>query len=779
MHNHVGYENAATYAFVQPEAAKSVRRDWLRRPLYFLVQVGLTAIASSIATNAIAQTTGEGLQEVIVTARKVTESLQDAPLSISALGEAELQSTGVMNLQDLGHLVPGLSVNSVGPGQNQLVLRGISSSGGQATVGYYLDDTPIAGTTNLYQTGSTDPSVFDLNRVEVLRGPQGTLYGASSLGGTVKYVTNQPDLSAFHAAVRAAVSDTNDGGINEEVGGLVNQPIVDGRAALRATAYYRNYDGYIDRYPTDPNNYLAVLSGPVDQKANTEQTWGARLLVTVKPTDFLTITPAIWYQSMDLGAAFSFDRPPGSLDNPVASRLTPEPFTDQTMLYSLTATAQFHDVQITSSTSYFSRETNFTEDDSKVAYYYFSPVPQSYVYPAPFYEHYTNYTFVEELRASGSVGVVRGVAGVFYSRLSGQSKANWPISEGYNQAFGSPFAPETDFFLYSQPEVDTEAALFIDLSAPITQKLDVTAGIRVFHQKQTLTQEASGVFEGEVFTGNVTETATGTTPKFGLSYRVTTDSLMYASATKGFREGGGVLGVPYEPCAADLAKLGLYASPTQYSPDSLWSYELGLKSEWLDHRLRVNADVYYIDWSNVQQLVYPPTCGFVFTANFGDAVSKGSEVDLTYAPTSAVTLTMGAAYNQAQLTETHAGSQGQPGQELEHAPRWQGSASIELHHSIAQDTNGFFRYDFSTVSHEYNNFDSTSIYYLQPGYSLSNLRLGLSHVQRWQAALYCTNLFDKRAETALPLSYAINLPTTRAVSLNRPRTIGIDVRFDY
>jgi len=406
-------------------------------------------------------------------------------------------------------------------------------------------------------------------------------------------------------------------------------------------------------------------------------------------------------------------------------------------------------------------------------------VPQSYVYPAPMFMHYTNHTFTEELRASGSVGVVHGVMGLFYSRLSGQAKQNWPISEGYNQAFGSPFGTEPNFFDYSQPQVDTQVAFFTDLSVAITQRLDVTAGIRVFHQKQTLNQEASGVFEGGAFTGNVTETATGTTPKFGLSYHVTTDSFVYATAAKGFREGGGVLGVPYEPCAVDLAKLGLYASPTKFSPDSLWSYELGLKSEWLDHRLRVNADVYYIDWSDVQQLVYPPTCGFVFTANFGTARSKGSELELTYAPAAALTLTIGGAYKHAQLTETHAGSQGQPGNELEHAPRWQGSASIELHHSLAQDTLGYFRYDFSTVSHQYNNFDPTSIYYVQHGYSLSSVRLGFTHGQRWQAALYCTNLFDKHAETALPLSYAINLPTTRAVSLNRPRTVGIDVRFDY
>jgi outer membrane receptor protein involved in Fe transport len=392
--------------------------------------------------------------------------------------------------------------------------------------------------------------------------------------------------------------------------------------------------------------------------------------------------------------------------------------------------------------------------------------------------HYANHTFTEELRASGSVSPLRGVLGAYYSRLTGQGLQNWPIPAGYNQAFGTPFGSEPNFFDYSQPVVDTQVAFFTDLSVSITHKLEATAGIRVFHQNQTLEQLASGVFEGGAFGGNVTQSASGTTPKFGLSYRITDDVMTYATAAKGFREGGGVLGVPFSLCSSDLANIGLHASPTEFAPDSLWSYELGLKSEWFDHHLRVNADVYYINWSDVQQLVYLPNCGFVFTANFGNARSKGSELELTYEPAAFLRFNIGAAFNQAQLTETHAGSQGQPGNVLEHAPKWQGSASAELRRGLAKDTNAFFRFDFTSVSHQYNNFNTTSIYYTLPGYSTANARLGLTH-ERWQAALYCTNLFNKAAETALPLSYAINLPTTRAVSLMRPRTIGIDVRFDY
>jgi outer membrane receptor protein involved in Fe transport len=291
--------------------------------------------------------------------------LQDVPLSITALTAETLENSGALTIQDIGREVPGLNVVSVAPGQNQLIIRGVSSAGGVPTVGYYIDDTPIESIGNV-AGAAMDLALFDLARVEVLRGPQGTLYGGSSMGGTVKYVTQQPDLAAVQAAVKTSVSDTDGGGVNYEVSGMLNEPLVAGLAALRVNVFYRYQDGYIDRYTIDPNNYLAAQAGgPVAKDVNTEKTCGARVSVKVQPTDALSITPSIWFQRTDLGAPFTIDDPPGSFSDLIQTRDVSEPMSDELQLYSLAIKATLQAVEITSSTSYRNRIFEATEDDSK------------------------------------------------------------------------------------------------------------------------------------------------------------------------------------------------------------------------------------------------------------------------------------------------------------------------------------------------------------------------------------------------------------------------------
>jgi outer membrane receptor protein involved in Fe transport len=366
---------------------------------------------------------------------------------------------------------------------------------------------------------------------------------------------------------------------------------------------------------------------------------------------------------------------------------------------------------------------------------------------------------------------------VYYNRQNAPSKFYMPVSDGYNAAFGTPFGDQ-DFFVGGSTSLQIEKALFGEINFDITQQLQATFGDRFFRESIDTTSDISGVFNGgrSVTVGN--SSASGSTPKFGLSYHATPDVLTYATAAKGFRQGGPVTGIPAGLCAADLQNLGLNGPPSSFSPDSVWSYELGLKTAWPEHRLIVNAAVYYIDWKNVQQQVVLPTCGFIFTGNFGKARSKGSELEVTYEPVPSLKLFLGAAYNLAQLTATGPGAQGQPGDTLENAPKWQGSVSAEFHRPVSENAEGFARFDVMGVGRQFNNFDQQSNYYARAGYGLTNVRLGVNR-KPWQAALYCTNLFDKRAETAVAVSYAVDLPTTRRVALNRPRTIGVDVRFDY
>jgi iron complex outermembrane receptor protein len=366
---------------------------------------------------------GTELAEVIVTARKTAERLQDIPMSVAVITADTIEKTGATTLEDLGRETPGLNIVSASPGQNQIILRGLS---GNNTVGIYLDDTPLAiGIGNAVQPTNfdMDPALFDLNRVEVLRGPQGSLYGASSFGGTVRYITNPPNPNEKQVTMKVTGSGTHGGGFNEEVDGLVNQPLIPGYLAVRAMAFDRNNSGYIDQYPTNPHNYLAVLPGPVDKNINTEQTFGGRMTVEAKPIDEFSATLSAYYQHMDLGAPFTFDAPPGSFSDPIQSRLVREPSSDQVQLYSLTLAGDVQPVTITSSTSYMDRYVFNAEDDSKDLYYFY---PQGAVYPSALYAEAGNHNFVEETRASGDAGPVHGVAGLFYAHAVAYGTLNWP-----------------------------------------------------------------------------------------------------------------------------------------------------------------------------------------------------------------------------------------------------------------------------------------------------------------------------------------------------------------
>lgn len=732
----------------------------------------LTAVAQTTAATVDATSAGgPEIAEIVVTARKTAERLQDSPMSVAVVTAEAIEKTGATTLQDLGRQTAGLTIVSAAPGQNQIILRGLS---GNNTVGFYLDDTPLSiGIGNAVQPTNfdMDPTLFDLDRVEILRGPQGSLYGASSFGGTVRYITNQPNLSEQHMTARLTASGTEGGGFNEEADALVNQPIIPGYLGIRAMLFDRNNSGYIDQYPTDPHNYLAVLAGPVDKNINTEQTFGGRIAIEAKPIKQSSAILTAYYQHMDLGAPFTFDSPPGSFSDPIQSRLVREPSTDQVQLYSLTLQGDAGLVHLTSSTSYMDRYVFAAEDDSKDLYYFF---PLAAVYPSTLYAEAGNHNFVEEMRVSGGAGPALGVVGLFYAHAVAYGTLNWPTPPQYEPAFGSqPVYYNWNDFL------DVQKALFGELNIDLAPGLQATIGDRLYQQSQRYTVYINGIFNGGVETPTSAHTseARGSTPKYGLSYHITPDILTYATVAKGYREGGPLYPFP-STCAADLAALGLSTPPTAYKPDSIWSYELGAKTAWLEHRLTMNGAVYYIDWTDIQQNITLPTCGFGFVGNFGKALSKGTEFEMNYEPITTLKLSLSLSYNEAKLTSTIPGAAGQAGQTLEYAPRWMGAASAEYLHAIDADTSAYLRVDFSSTTREYANYNYQSIYYNVAGYSLLNLRLGVRHMG-WTGSLFVSNALDRHAETELPLSNGVDLPTQRRIALNRPRTIGLDIRFDH
>ncbi|ELX08700.1 TonB-dependent receptor [Janthinobacterium sp. HH01] len=726
-----------------------------------------------------AQVQNGPIEQVLVTAQKRSEALQSVPLSVTALDQRELEHMGVEHVSDIARQTPGLTVVSSGPGQNILIIRGISSVAGTAgTVGYYLDDTPIAASSNaalLSLRGLIDPAIFDIARVEVLRGPQGTLYGSSSMGGTVKYVSTLPDLNRLGGKASAVLSHTQGGGWNEEGNASVNVPLADGAAAVRIGVYYRNQDGYIDRYPVALNDILAIAPGGARQaNVNTERTKGARLALRLNLGAGLVAYASLYYQHMVLGAPFQIDVPPGSLDNLIQTRLVPEPSVQNSTLSNLTLRKNFARYELVSSTSYYNRRVSVDEDASKVLYYFFSPTPQSSVYPGGMHGDYINREFTQEVRmVSDFSGPLQMIAGAYYHHVDAPLASVIPVPDGYNSKFGTDYG---SFFKGGRQATVRETALFAEGSYQLAPAWMARLGVRAFRVSQGFAQQGDGLFNGgpSAITGSSRDH--GYNPKLNLSWQATQDAMLYATASKGYRPGGPNNPAPAALCASEVAKLGLSASALlTFSPDSLWNYEVGAKTQWLNRRLTVNGSVYSIDWSKVQQQIVLQ-CGFNITANFGSARSKGGELEASFQATPQLTLRATAGYVNATLNNDVPGTGAKQGDTLLDVPRWSGSAAAEYSWNMGERHAAFARLDATYTGGANSLYDRSSPFYRRAGFSQLNFKLGWQPAGKspsWNATFFVDNLLDKIGQTGLPVAISADLPGTRRVAINRPRTIGL------
>jgi outer membrane receptor protein involved in Fe transport len=723
------------------------------------------------------------LGQVVVTAQKRSELLQSVPVSITAIDQQTLEHMGIESLSDLAREAPGLTVMSAGPGQNILVMRGISSTAGTAgTVGYYLDDTPISATSNaslLSQRGVIDPAVLDISRVEVLRGPQGTLYGSSSMGGTIKYVTNQPDFNGFSGRIDTTLSSTEGGGFNRAANGVLNMPINDNMAA-RVVVFYRYEDGYIDRYPINPNNYLGVAPGSAAKdNVNTEETAGIRAMLRMRFDGGWNITASIFHQTTLLGAPFTIDEPPGNLNDLIQTRLVAEPLYQDSTLSNLDIHKAFDNFELVSSTSFYNRSVQISEDSSKVLYYFYSP-QQTYVYPSVMTGDYINHEFTQEIRlASTFDGPFQIIGGAFYHNVDAPLASQIPTPPGYNAAFGTNYG-----LIYAGGRQATvrELALFSEASYKITPSLTATVGGRAFRIDQGFAQQGDGVLNGGFTSVSGTSRDTGFNPKFNLAWQVDKDLLLYTTASKGYRQGGPNNPAPASVCGAQVATLGLSQSALEkFGADTLWNYEVGAKSMLLDHRLTIDGSLFYIDWSKVQQQI-DLNCGFNITANFGSATSKGAELEITAKPTPELTLHAGTSFTEATLDNAVPGTDAVKGDTLLNVPRWSANVGGEYFAPFVNGYSHYERIDYTYVGSQYALYDPTSPFYRISGFGQTNLRIGLKKPKGgpgWDGSIFVDNLFNKIGETDLPEAISADLPTTRRIAITRPRTIGMTVRYQF
>jgi iron complex outermembrane recepter protein len=763
------------------------------------------AIAEGSGDAVTAPKPSDGLAEIVVTAQKRTETVQTTPLSITALGSQQLADSGITSAQGIAQMVPGMATASAGPGQAFYEIRGLSADGGEApTVGFYLDEIPVSPP--LQATAGKveiDPELYDLERVEVLRGPQGTLYGAGSMGGTIKLITTPPKLTAFEASADSILSDTKDGGLNYAEKGMVNLPLITDKVALRIVASVGHDSGFIDRvvvpnFPLETNpapgyygitrgNVVGVPGSQVFSGVNDNDTTTARVSLLIKPTDSLTITPSVFYQSIHQDGINAYDDSPGTYAHYQPFNI-PEPFSDTFTIDSLTINNDFDAFSVTSATGYWNRRSRQIEDSVE-------PIQNAFMFPSyytagglgigPAYGSELDSTrqFSQEIRiASRGDGNLKWLVGGYYSDFhSGAGAGNFAPGLLTVTTAGGPF-PTSIFSNASQSTRLTQEAGFGNVSYT-WNPLTLTLGARYF----SYSENADFNEQGLVFTQSAawqalpvpSVSSDGVLPLANLSYAPTSDVLLYASAAKGYREGAGIIGLPVtetigDQCLADLHALGLKAVPDSFNPDTVWTYEVGEKGRFLDGRMTLNSDVYITHWSHVQQFISLP-CGVGFTTNGSDADVKGAELELRARLTDAVSLTQNIGFSHAAFLSALPDAGVAAGQRLFDAPEWTISTTLQYVHPISAQLKMFAGVSNSFVS---NSQELTYSLDTIPRRDITNGRVGID-TGKWTVAFFVNNAFNQRK----PIEYfnllSLTGPPYNRVATNQPLTAGMDVNVSF
>jgi outer membrane receptor protein involved in Fe transport len=797
-----------------------------------LAALTLTAAAAGAQSAAVSPDVSEALPEVTVTAQKRVESAQQVPLSLSTLSGATLESEHLVDLADLTRAIPNLSFsasgNGAGAGLNNLEIRGISSQAGAATVGIYLDDVSLT-TVNLATQGVPEPRFFDLDRVEVLRGPQGTLYGASSMGGTIKFVSNQPDPRAFSGSVSSEIARNEAGGMDYVGTGVVNIPLGGGAAALRAGMQVGRRGGYIDLVdPTTGAREDSNINGTDFYVGKLALTWNVGDRLVVKGAAFLQDIQSndidvsyLSYPPAPLGPAAS-DGSNLALPPNVSAKLEREPGRDRMIVPSLTVDYDFGAADLTSTTAYFWRDFHRNSDatvsdtlglaNDVIDPAACSPAPPNGTGCGALFDTFSRLPSLaifdtttrktsEELRLAskpydpksglpvtwlGGLYFAHEIAGFFDDEITpginqafasyGYSPSQVDALVGWGNA-GPPFPASTNYFS-SQSYDDKQYGAFGELNYYVVPSVRLTAGLRYTLIDQDFARAQGGYWTGVV--DDVFQAANRShalTPRFAIGWDVTADNDLYLNVAKGFREGNANRPIPLTPCVVStcpgsLQSLGLSSVPNSYSPDSLWNYEIGDKARLLDRRLSVDTALFYMDWSRLQQSV-PLPGGYSFFTNTGSAKVYGAELDIHAKPTDNLTLGLAGNFTHAQISTTTLVAGIGPGSPVPGVPTWSSSVSAEYRWPLAGGAHAFINGSWYFTGSSHGTFFTDEPDYDRPTYSIGNASAGVSFGHLLLSA-FVKNLANEQKIIQQPLVEVTNLAYRPW-----PRVVGVSASYDF
>ena len=787
-----------------------------RRCAALLAGISILAIASpAIAQDAAAaaETTGN---DIVVTATKRNETIQDVPFSINAQTAADIEKSGSNSLEDIARNVAGLSVQNLGPGQSQVSVRGVSAGqvvrdqpGVKEQVGVYLDESAIA--LSLF---TPDLDLFDLNRVETLRGPQGTLFGSGSVGGTIRYITQQPKLGRTEGAIEANLNLVDGKDLGGHLKGAVNVPLGQ-NAAARAVGYYTRYGGFID-----------AIGPAAGKNINDGERYGGRLAILFEPSPGFRITPRIVYQRVESNGFnrqevynlyannFTTTRPKVTFDERQQYLLLREKFTDKTFLADLTANIAIGEaVELTSVTSYIKRDLLVSRDASALT----GSVSVDLGFPAAGVLLPSNLrdttklkTWTQELRlASTGSGPFQWVLGGFYSKVDRFYRQRLP-TPGYD-AFtdvrfgaGTSVAVANGFPLNSPYNADLpynfkQYAVFGEASYDLTDKLKATAGARYYNFKEDRKFISGGLFSNDDNRADRTK-SNGVSPRFILSYDVSDDVTVNAQAAKGFRLGG--VNDPLNAGLCSAADRALFGGFQNYKDESLWNYELGVKAQ--GRGFTFNAGGFYNDIRNLQTTLDAGSCSSRIVFNVPKAHSRGFEAELGFQPSDGLDFSIAGSVIQAEFDSTLPGALTaatgiRDGNRLPSVPKFQIAGTGSYEWPVSNTTKAFVNASAQYVGARYtqpadqeNNprtfthglpfggapaNSATTLDLKLPDYQLVNLSAGVKMDSGLSLTAYINNLFDENA--ILSFDRERGGRARLGFSVGQPRTFGVTVRQQF
>jgi len=725
----------------------------------FLVAQATTGQTASAAPVTNAQTAAPGssdrvaLQEVVVTAQKRQERLQDVPIPVTAIPAQELLENNQLRLQDYYTSIPNFSVSPGVQSTQALTIRGITSAGGNPTVAVLVDDAPFTSSTSI-GNGSVVPDIdpSDLARVEVLRGPQGALYGASSMGGLLKFVTVDPSTAGFSGHVQGgldSVANGNATGYNFR--GSVNVPVTD-TFAVMASGFTREDPGYIDNVFTGQNG------------VNEDHGSGGHLSALWRPSDAVSLKLGALYQEIDSGGSNDWNEEVNGYAGPPVGYLKQSyvagagPYNREIQQYSADLHAKLGTVELVSITAYGFNKFADSFDLS----YQFGPAAQELygVGGTPTLNSGRTKKFSEELRLSSSIGQhFDWLVGGFYTHEGSQFgqviQATVPLT---GQVVGEVAA-------VSVPTTYQEYAAFADLTVKFTDRFSVQLGGRESRIEQTYNQSASGPLVGGGFTlPEVDTNANVFTYLVTPQYRFSPDFMTYARLASGYRPGGP------NPTPGN-------GTPPAYNPDKTRNYEIGAKGSFLDHRLNLDASLYYIDWSDIQIQLINTNTSQTYNANGGNAKSQGAELSVEAKPLSGLTISAWAVWSDAVLTSDFPASStayGVSGDRLPYSSRFSGYLSLQEEFPLRGSLDGFVGGQVSYRSDWVGTFQSTSDRQTYPDYTTLDLRAGLKN-ETWTVNLFVNNVTDRRAVLTGGLD---SVPPWSFYGMT-PRTVGMNVSYAF